>query len=321
MAIDRYPVVEVPDSAADQIEQLGTRPKFWFHRDGQDWLFKEVRPGTGEDWAEKVASEVCSLLQLPCAEYHLAVWKGRRGVITPNFVPEDARLVHGNEVLGRVLPGYPGGQRYKVREHKLDTVVAVLRTFTERLRLRPPIGAPGTPPTDSALGVFLGYLMLDSLIANQDRHHENWALIVAPDGSVYLAPTYDHASSLGRNESDGNRHDRLTTSDRQRGMEAYVRRARSALYESSGATRPLGTLDAFRRLAFRLPADAKSWLDRLHSLEDRRVRVLLERIPDDKISGIGIDFAMEMIKLNRERLLAVGLETKDAAGLHRLAGS
>lgn len=41
--------------------------------------------------------------------------------------------------------------------------------------------------------------MLDALVANLDRHHENWGIVVDPSGLLptELAPTFDHASSLG----------------------------------------------------------------------------------------------------------------------------
>jgi hypothetical protein len=50
--------------------------------------------------------------------------------------------------------------------------------------------------------LFPGYLMLDALIGNTDRHHENWgARVLAGLGNgrrmAVLAPTYDHASSEG----------------------------------------------------------------------------------------------------------------------------
>jgi hypothetical protein len=51
------------------------------------------------------------------------------------------------------------------------------------------------------------------------RHHQNWGLILSPDKKTYLAPTFDHASSLGRNETDENREDRLATKDLGRSME------------------------------------------------------------------------------------------------------
>jgi serine/threonine protein kinase HipA of HipAB toxin-antitoxin module len=95
------------------------------------------------------------------------------------------------------------------------------------------------------VGVFVGYLLLDALIGNQDRHHENWGLIKAPGAGLSLSPTFDHASSLGRNELDAERIERLTTKDSGRGVAHYVRRARSGLYRTQSSRAPLTTLDAF----------------------------------------------------------------------------
>ncbi len=47
-------------------------------------------------------------------------------------------------------------------------------------------------------------MVLDALIGNVDRHHENWGLVGHPETDqqgnrtflVYVAPTYDHASCL-----------------------------------------------------------------------------------------------------------------------------
>jgi hypothetical protein len=50
-----FPVLTVPDDAADSYEQMGTKPKFWFdHPDLGRCLFKQqTRGNSGEDWAEK----------------------------------------------------------------------------------------------------------------------------------------------------------------------------------------------------------------------------------------------------------------------------
>lgn len=39
--------------------------------------------------------------------------------------------------------------------------------------------------------------MLDAVIGNQDRHHDNWGVIDTQDGARYLAPAFDLASCLG----------------------------------------------------------------------------------------------------------------------------
>ncbi|MCY4420884.1 MAG: hypothetical protein OXC42_06480 [Gammaproteobacteria bacterium] len=105
-----YPIVELNQVESFQLEQVGTKTKFWYRDErGQKILFKEGRPDMGENWAEKVCCEICRLLGLPHAEYDLAVWKEtRKGVITPSFVPDqpDARLVLGNELLAKIVGDY-----------------------------------------------------------------------------------------------------------------------------------------------------------------------------------------------------------------------
>jgi len=61
-----FDIHEVAKHASTQLEQLGTKAKFWY-RDvsGNSMLFKQGRPGTGENWAEKVSCEICNLLKLP----------------------------------------------------------------------------------------------------------------------------------------------------------------------------------------------------------------------------------------------------------------
>ncbi len=70
---DTFIVIKVTEDASNS-EPMGTKPKFWFFHDelGQ-CLFKEARPDTGEDWSEKIASELCAQLGLPHAHYELAI--------------------------------------------------------------------------------------------------------------------------------------------------------------------------------------------------------------------------------------------------------
>jgi hypothetical protein len=209
-----YRVIEVPEEAADSTEQLGSKPKFWFvDADGQRFLFKQGRSGTGENWAEKVSAEVCALLRIPHASYDLAVWRGIQGVVSANFVAPGSRLIFGNELLARVVSGYEAETRYyRQSGHTVLRVFAVLRD--------PGIQAPATwektEHINTASDVFSGYLMFDALIGNTDRHHENWGLVLrssAEGQDLQLAPTFDHASSLGRNESDKRREARLASRD------------------------------------------------------------------------------------------------------------
>lgn len=302
--LNMYVIETVPDDAPEQPEQLGTKYKFWY-RDvfGRRCLFKEGRPGTGENWAEKVCCELCTLFGIPHGHYELAVWKNHKGVVTSMFVPEGGRLVFGNELLARFVPDYDGARRVRAPKHTLSRVMAVM------LGVGGVEMPPGfNPPMEikGVAGVFLGYLMLDALVGNQDRHDENWGLILLPGNRIILAPTFDHASSLGRNERDQERIERLTTNDQGRSVERYVERARSALYGWSGE-RPLTTLEAFEEAA-RLPGlqEAKGyWLSQLEAARIADFRLILDNIPPTEISGPAKAFALKMLEINRERLLSV----------------
>jgi hypothetical protein len=306
--METFPVVSVPDNVFGDLEQVGTKPKFWFADPAPrqtpfkaETLFKEARPQTGEDWAEKIASELCTVLGLPHAHYELAVWQGRPGVISPSFVPKEGRLELGNELLVTRMPAYPGRQFFQVREHTLCHVLAVL----EEPSLQVPLAWAGMAGITTPVEVFVGYLLFDAWIANQDRHHENWGLVVTPERTRHLAPSYDHASSLGAIERDDRRQNRLTTRDRGYAMDQYVTRARSAFFASPAHTRPLSTLEAFARAGKRYPSAAQVWLTRLAGISLPQVRALFARLPQERLSALAIDFAVKMLELNQQRLLAL----------------
>jgi len=303
-----YPIINVPEDVAFLTEQLGTKRKFWFRKDGRNFLFKEPRPDTGEDWAEKIASELCELLNLPHAQYDLAVWKGRRGVISPNFAPFPFRLVHGNELLAKVDKNYPRKRFFRVQEHILRKVLAIIK----KVGPDPPIGWRSEDPFRSADEIFVGYLMLDAWIANQDRHHENWSIVVVPPAEkgdsfcFHLAPSYDHASSLGRNESDSARIERLNTKDMGRHISSYVEKAVSAFYAPSpNQSRPLSTIDAFIEAGMLNRKAAIIWLDKLNKVTTKSIRGILEQIPKELITKPAIDFAYTMLDINRQRLVSL----------------
>jgi hypothetical protein len=298
-----YAVRDISDATEDISEQLGARPKFWFTgQDGKDWLFKEIREGTGEDWSEKIAAELCSLLGIPHAEYELAVYKSRRGVVTPKFLENEHRLVHGNELLSKWVEDYPSTQSYHVREHTLRIVFAVLKGMS----VGPPLGYIGPAKIIGGPEVFVGYLMLDALIGNQDRHHQNWGLVSVPNKGIFLAPTFDHASSLGRNENDDERVRRLSTKDKGFSIDAFTEKARSAFYSGPNQKKAMKTHDAFLYSATRYPSAATAWLSKLSLLTSKDMAGIVERVPPAIISPVASTFAKEMLNCNRKRLLRLG---------------
>ncbi len=295
-----YPIIHVPPGAPELPEALGTKRKFWYSDEKkQRTLYKEGRPDSGEHWAEKICCEICVALNIPHAHYELAEWKGRNGVATPMFVPDGGRLVFGNELLAKMIPDYPHTRRFRARQHTVRLVMAV----TGIRSVKYPLGYIAPAEFRAAADVFVGYLLLDALVANQDRHHENWGLIIAPNQGVTLSPTFDHASSLGRNERDEERQRRLITRDKGSSLEHYASRASSAFYPLPTSSKPYTTHEAFDEAARISPHAAQYWRSRLDGLSIAKLQSIISNIPASTMSDPARKFALRLIEINRDRLL------------------
>jgi hypothetical protein len=315
-----YPIIEVPHDAPDDIEAVGSKRKFWFTEErsssGEEWLFKFARAHTGEDWAEKIAAELCGCLRLPHATYELAVWDEsadepsyRRGVVSRRLDAENERLLLGNELLAGHVNRYPraeGDRFYRNPNYTLELTLDVLGDDDLDIRLDPewvlPDGVTTVPEA------FLGFLLIDAWIGNTDRHDNNWGIIErsTQKGPVrYLAPTFDHASSLGRELRDQERHERLTTNDKNRTVQAYVQRCRSAFVAEEGSSKTIHPTVAFQRAAELFPDAAEAWLQSLSDVPENSVNDMFRLIPGDRISSHSIDFALRQLNINRNELLSL----------------
>lgn len=300
---NEFPVFIVPPDAPEYDEPIRTKKEeaFWFHEQNLGLcLYKEARLNTGEDWAEKIASELCTFLRLPHAEYDLATYNGKRGTISRSFVPEGGTSIVGNEVLTGIVPDYPKNPR-DLSRHTIDIVFNSLNDSSVQLPM------DWTPPKGikTAVDVFVGYLLLDAWVGNSDRHHQNWGLIQykglsAKVQTTYLAPTYDHGSSLGRELLDESRLLKLKNGS----VEGYVTKCHSLFYAKvEGDKRKLKTFEVFRKVAERYPNAASVWLDYLANVSLSDTLNLFRRIPSDRISETAIKFAQKILELNQRRLL------------------
>jgi hypothetical protein len=92
------------------------------------------------------------------------------------------------------------------------------------------------------------YLVLDALIANVDRHHENWGLLrknVDGRWNGFIAPSFDHASSLGRELLDERREMLL----REGRVGSYVEKGHGAVFWGGDERRGPSPLELVRRAA------------------------------------------------------------------------
>jgi hypothetical protein len=281
----------------DEIEQLGTKEKFWFYdSDGLKKLFKVGRPNTGENWSEKVAFELAKLLNIPCARYEFAKWNEKLGTISTSFT--DDYLIHANEILASYDESYQKNSTYHAKDYKLERVLYLVDKLLDSLDL----------PTDNIvkneikkpIDLFIGYLVFDFWIANLDRHHENWGIILGTN-QLKFAPTYDHAAGLGSKVSKEEAQKRLTTKDKNYTIKKFVTKAKSPFYSEDA--KQLKSIEVVEILVTKYPKSTCYWIDKIATLKKEKFNEILEAVPDIFMDRVQKSFVLGLLDENKKRLV------------------
>ena len=293
--LESYNIVAV---TADQVlhqESMGSKRKFWYRNPddaaGVDWLFKYPRAGSGEHWAEKIAAEVAGLLGISCARVELATFQGTPGSATESFAATGEGLIHGNQLLQQTIRDYDPEKRYRQSYHTLENIRQTLgRVLGKSARA-------GNPELQ-----FAEYLILDAVIGNTDRHHENWGVLWDSADAIQqgvLAPSFDHASALGREIPDETRARRL----KEGSVGAYAERGRGGIYWSEVDQRSPSPLDLVRRACDTYPEVFRPGLAKLARLEESNILGIVNRIPEDWMTDLQRDFTVAMMQYGIRQLV------------------
>lgn len=280
--------IEEPANYAD--EQMGTKEKFWFSApDGRRWLFKFARHHeevNGADWAEVLVHVIANGLGLPSACVRLATYKGERGILVRSVLAEGDELEHGNELLAGTVTGYDRARPRQNPLYSLENIEVALRE----------VGSVDPHHWESGFEQLAGYLMLDALVAARDRHHENWAVVVAHSGERTLAPTFDHGNALGFAERPD--RVRVLAEDDQR-LDTWVRRGRS--HHFAGKPSLVDVAAAGLRMCSATSRDGM--LQRLEAFDPAELVEVASRLPNHVMSVDQRSLVFRIVDVNRRRLL------------------
>lgn len=293
-----YATINIPLEAREDTEQLGSKPKFWVLLNGQRWLFKEARPNTGEDWAEKAAAEIAHTLEINAAKVELAEYAGKVGCISCNFIDVEAgeALVHGNEIMAWEVTGYDKTKIFRQADHTLKNIQLAICALSDRAN------------ADDVLTELAGYIVLDALIGNTDRHHENWGLrLHAPVATqarvLSAAPSFDHASSLGRELLDARRTALLANN--QVGQYITSPKARGGIFRSPQHAHGENPLRLVQVAARAYPKYFRPALERVAAIEPELLHDIFERLPPERASEPAKLVAEAMVLSARTTLIDV----------------
>lgn len=298
-----YPIIALRNEDVLAPEEMGSKRKGWVQvgTDPTPWLFKHARLSngevTGEHWAEKIAAELAELLAIPHAQVELATLDGAVGCISRRFAElshPGTELIHGNDLLAGALLDYDREGRRAQPNHTIYNIIAAVTAAITDCEER-----------DRALCQLAGCVVLDALIVNTDRHHENWALLRsrAPDGSTVhrVAPTFDHASSLGRNEPAEKVGQWLREPYR---FGWYAARGRGAIFikptDPHGAN-PLRLVDVASRA---WPRYFQPWMKMLHNVSLARILSVVDGVPEHMMDARHRTFAKGLLGVTYRQITA-----------------
>jgi len=260
--------------------------------DDQPWLFKFTRDNTGEDWSEKIASELAKLLNIPAAQVELATFMGKRGCASQSFVftEKGFELVHGSEVLAGSLVKYEKSKQWGQNDHSIENIVKALEEiFPSRQRTQ-------------YLRILASYIILDALICNTDRHHDNWGVLRyhTQQGKTMheIAPSFDHASSLGRELLDERRQAILDQND----IERYVLRGHGGIFLEKPAKKGENPLLLAINAARYWPNYFSPCLKRLKNVREEEIIGIVDRVPIEWMNTVAKEFCCRILTTTLKRL-------------------
>lgn len=291
---DPYPIMKVPPEQVQSSgrEAMGSKEKFWFQPTDAEalWLFKYPQRNTGQHWAEKIAEEAAKKLGIDCARVELALCGEQLGSATESFLKTEWELVHGNQVLADCVPGYDKWKKFRQTAHTLENIFGAMDIVFD---------TAGAPRAKQALA---DYFVLDALIGNTDRHHENWGILKQHregEWVGWIAPTFDHASSLGRELRD-ERRQMLLQEDR---VGDYAEKGRGAIYLSEQNKHGPSPLQLVRDAAAKHADLFSPALARLKELDTPALMDLVQRVPQNWMSPAARAFSAQLVRYNHTRLL------------------
>lgn len=312
----REPVWERMDVSAwrvDRIEAGGSNKVTWLEHpdDGSRWLHKHVHVpkngvAQGEDWAEVVATQVATRLGVPCAVTRLCSRNGKNGSLSRSVVTDGVDLYDGGVALDDAnVPGYfrhtesqvavdPDRPTVERPGHNLANIARALEGASA------PPGFAG-PAELTAFDVFAGFTILDALVANRDRHEQNWAVLRPrlSDQPERLAPSFDHGRSLGCNLRDPTREKKLAEDT----VAKWAEKGTAWRFEYvKGSPIPSLVDHASQAIELCTPPAVEWWRDRLDNLDLEPVVNVLRAGGVPGMSVSAGRFVCRLLECNARRL-------------------
>ncbi|KXG09917.1 Serine/threonine-protein kinase CtkA [Anoxybacillus sp. P3H1B] len=279
-----YPIIDVTKWLIDYTKGpgKGNREKEWILNPENliSGMFKIPRADRGEHWAEKLCSEIAKLIGFPCARVDLAIRNEVYGCLSYFFVDKDNGYVHHDG--GTFFPFYYDDE--KNRGYNIQLIMEVLKQ-------------QGIP-----FEQFLFIIIFDALVANGDRHQDNWGITRHDNRSeVFISPLYDNSACLGRDLTQ-ERLIKYNSSEEQ--LLRYIYKGKSKI--GWDEIRNENHFRLVRRLGKLYPSEIRQLIYQLRKLDDYSIENIVNKLPAEVISCEHKEFVKKFLKKRRDILIRIG---------------
>ena len=260
-------------------------------------LKKGEKNYTYEFWSEIIASELGELLGFPVLKYNVASNGQTLGCLSKLMIDtSNEQLDEGWRWIKRYQTAYDTEDR---DAYTFQVIEAALNTLF---------------PRENFIEKLISTIVFDSIIGNEDRHQENWGIIVStkiieqsrgifskktpvPVSTYRFAPIYDSGSSLGREL----REEKVTQmlSDTLQ-LNAYINRGQSEIHWDGehGKQKHFDLLDKIAQNGY--ASVISSEIKRISDKYNKEQIVQIIRHIDDSLPE---RFSMQKIPEKRKELL------------------
>ena len=236
------------------VENSGRSDKFWIldEQGNRIALFKEpINPQGDELYAELISEEVSKILGIPTAHYDLAIFNGRKGVISYNFVGEYDSYESGFDIImdfyeKRLEEDGQLSELYGINNKKdtIDDVSSKLNNLEdvwcileERYKDHP----YKQLIVSKIVNGLVNKLIFDILMVNVDDHCDNWGELDMLSEGKNLAPQFDNSRII-------NLHNNILT-ERFVSKDTIEDKELIFTVDNNGIKKPLEVLSHFLKIS------------------------------------------------------------------------
>ena len=243
-------------------------------------IFKYQMYECSESCSEKISYEIAKVLNYECAEIELAKdEKGDLGILNYLFVDKNNNNQEHIDIISYINKKSESRKEF----YTIDNIKKCLDEINSNLFYD-----------------FLKIMVFDALIGEQDRHEENWGVIVT-EGKYKISPLYDNGCSLLREFYSEKNAQKYYSGEKD--FDAFIKRSKTLIYKDSVSK--YKHFELIRKLYFDYPEKIREEINNLKKLTNEKIDNIVNKIPIGLITKEHKEYIKKYIKKRRDILLSI----------------